>query len=659
MSPMVTTRDKEVDDIVESNRRRIRQDKENRERQKQVIRNWQELKKKGFGFAPEGRVPVILDYDKGRFLYDVMQNNEWKNQRCFIIGGGESFKDFDCSRLKGELVIGVNRAFEKMDCTVNFAMDRRFYNWIYNDKLGVETRKRFDEYRGYKVWMNSGGYNYPQGIYVINRTGDHNLSMDLKRGLTGESNSGYAALNLAVCLGANPIYLLGFDMKGGENEKQKWWHDGYPQNQGTGVYKGFKRDFEKIAPKLKEKKIRVINLNPESGLKCFEFGEFKDIPEIKRPVITSFYTKGNGYEKQAQFLIDTIRRFNFDYDIQGIEDRGSWRKNVYYKPIFIKKMLNKYPNRSIVFVDADAKIRKNPVLFNNYDCDLAFHLRGGKELLSGTLYFGNTKGSHFIVDKWIEQDEKYTNTHMPQRNLAAVFNKNKDKIKWKTLPVEYCMIFDSRSRHSRNPVIEHFQFSRKYKERKPKRYEYRMIQDLTEIREYCRDKRICLIGNADSVLRRERKIDSQHDIICRMNRGTPKGKERFIGERTDILFLSTGMSGENIKTNFDPKYVVWCTECIRLAQSWVLHNAIQNPAKDWHWLHKRLGKNPSTGMMALYFMLQNIQFRKLTIYGFDFFATKSWYNTEIDSGQKHNGQKEKVLFGELVKDKKNIRLVKT
>ena len=76
---------------------------------------------------------------------------------------------------------------------------------------------------------------------------------------------------------------------------------------------------------------------------------------------------------------------------------------------------------------------------------------------------------------------------------------------------------------------------------------------------------------------------------------------------------------------------------------------------NWNYLYKILGINPTTGMMALYFILKHIDFKNLTIHGFDFFATKSWYNTATDSGQKHSGEKEKVLFMEMIKNNPKVK----
>lgn len=650
---MLTTRHKLVDEIVGEMQRK----RDFLKSQQDIIaQNWREIREQGFGLSARSRTPAILDYESGRMLYDILPDGAWKDQRCFIIGGGKSLKGFDFSKLQNELTIGINRAYEAMDCTIMLSMDNDFYDWITKGKLGQEAKEKFEDFKGIRVWIDSVGYEYPKGILILNRSGGQNISHSMKKGIGGESNSGFAALNIAYCLGANPIYLLGFDMKG-ENGKQAWWHSGYPDKQGAEVYKVFARDFKRASVILKEKGTQVINLNPDSALQCFEFGEFKDIQPITRPIIISYYTEGSEYQLASENLKGDLRRFNLENDIVGIPDQGNWHRNTYYKPRFIKEMTQKHPGRAIVFVDADARIRGNPSLFNNYDCDFGCHFRLGKELLSGTLYFGNTKEARLLLDTWIEEDIMCPRTHMPQKNLRSVFNRLKGKLKWKALPVEYCMIFDSQARHKVNPIIEHFQLSRKHKDPKGRLYRYQMTQDLREIQAFCKGKRICILGNADSVLRRKRNIDG-FDIVGRMNRGAPAGLEQFIGSRTDILFLSTGMSGDNIRGDFDPRFVVWMTACHRLAQPWTLRNAIQNPKEDWHFLYKKLGINPTTGMMTLNFILNHIEYKSLTIYGFDFFKTKTWYNTRIDDGQKHSGKKEEGLFMEMIKGKKGVRFVK-
>lgn len=662
MCAILTTKSRAVNEIFDmmQKKRSVERSKENRVRD-----NWKAIKQAGFGYRKESLPTALLNYEEGRMLHDVLPDGSWKDQRCFIIGGGESLKDFDFSKLKGELVMGVNRAYEKIDCMINFAMDYNLHGWITKGRLGPAAKRKFEDYKGYPVWLDAVGYDYPKGIFILNKSDSPIFSYSMKEGIGGGTNSGYGALNLAICLGANPIYLLGFDMKGRDG-RQSWWHDGYPDKRSDKIYGMFINDFKRVAPELAKRGIRVINLNSGSELKCFEFGRFEDIKPIDRPIISSYYTKGSEYETQIQELKTTLRRYNLESDIVGIKNLGDWYKNTYYKSQFVLEVLNRHRDRSVVFVDADAVFRQYPVLFNDYECDFAYHYYNRKELLGGTLYFGNTKGARYVAREWVNIDKEYQTTHMPQKNLQELFKRIKDKIKWKELPLSYCMIFDCHQRYRENikPVIEHFQLSRKHKDQNLRSSRYRLKGGLLKIRKLCENKRMCIIGNADSVLKKKKNIDG-YDIVGRMNRGRPVGKEMYIGNRTDILFLSTGMSRKSIEVAYGqglkfPEMklpVVWMTANHRLAHPWVIRNAIQNPKKDWKELHRKLGINPTTGMMTLKFVLQYLDFKSLTIYGFDFFTTKTWYNTKVDSGLKHSGAKERVLFMQMIKNRPNVRFV--
>ena len=74
-------------------------------------------------------------YAGGHKITEIFQSGQWKGQRCFIVGGGESLKGFDFSFLHGEKVIAVNRAYEDVpDADIWYAMDIRMYNDIRGDR---------------------------------------------------------------------------------------------------------------------------------------------------------------------------------------------------------------------------------------------------------------------------------------------------------------------------------------------------------------------------------------------------------------------------------------------------------------------------------------------------------------------------------------------
>ena len=221
-----------------------------------------------------GRVGVLNLY-----LEDVLPDNSWKRKPCFIVGGGPSLSGFDFRKLRGERTIGINLAFRDFCPMIAFSMDRRFFLWVRSHKYGKDVTDRFIDFPNYRVWLNTkpSVYSYPELIYTVPvyesySAGHWAFPFSMSDGLGHGNNSGYAALNLAVCLGANPIYLLGFDMKHSENEdgsKKTHYHDGHPKEQQTREVESYPQYFERIAPILLKKRVRVINLNPDSALSCF------------------------------------------------------------------------------------------------------------------------------------------------------------------------------------------------------------------------------------------------------------------------------------------------------------------------------------------------------------------------------------------------------
>lgn len=258
---IITTHSARVQEIlrhVRAKRQRSSQDK-----------TWRRLSQIGVGRSPDGYTYPQID----RIPAAALREGMWQGRRCFIVGGGPSLKGFDWTKLRGELTIAINRAFEYLDADILFAMDSGVHDTIMSGRFGDAVRDKFERFSGLKVWLDSG----VKGVLHLRNNGLTGLSPSLEDGLSTGGNSGYAALNLAILLGANPIYLLGFDMKGDGQGGQAWFHNGYPTKQSEDVYGDFIKAFDAVAPEIRSRGIDVINLNPESGLKCFPFGKFEDI----------------------------------------------------------------------------------------------------------------------------------------------------------------------------------------------------------------------------------------------------------------------------------------------------------------------------------------------------------------------------------------------
>lgn len=214
---------------------------------------------------------------RSRSLHAVLPTGAWKGQRCFIVGGGPSLKGFDFNRLQGEKVIAINRAF--LDCPfadIMFFMDKnRFYKWVMDGNLGDKTKRAFIKFKGHRVFLYQNK-EIPDVKYIP-RAGQRGVPVSLEDGIYHGSHSGYGALQIALCLQASPIYLLGYDFKHDINEKGKEvsnYHSAYPKQPPENVTHSFMKGLIELSVELSvtNHPARIVNLNPDSGLRCFPFG---------------------------------------------------------------------------------------------------------------------------------------------------------------------------------------------------------------------------------------------------------------------------------------------------------------------------------------------------------------------------------------------------
>lgn len=248
----------------------------------------------------EFRSPIADTEFSNTFFWEKVPSGSWEGKPCYIIGGGPSLEKhwaWLIPRLQDQLTIGINCAYEKIEPTIAFGMDPKFIRWIQMGKYGEPAREKWEHLGSYKVWLCTYTTKLPDDVYILKCLGGyvaarHVFPFRMENGIGHGNNSGYAALNLAACLGANPIYLLGFDMKR-EGTKTNW-HAGHPEKMRDSAPASFIKHFAIAAKELDKKGIKVINLNPKSALTCFPKAELTEgfgkppprIEHVKRPHVS-------------------------------------------------------------------------------------------------------------------------------------------------------------------------------------------------------------------------------------------------------------------------------------------------------------------------------------------------------------------------------------
>ncbi len=184
-------------------------------------------------------------------------------------------------------------------------------------------------------------------------------------------------------------------------------------------------------------------------------------------LILAYHTTDKLYSDYADRLKRSLELFNLPYHIFPISSKGNWNNNTSYKPSFLYDMLIHYKGKHIVYVDADAEFKQAPSLFyglENTCKTIGVHYLNHKlhkginrpvELLSGTIYFNNNEETLDIVKKWKEICIKNPSL-WDQKALYQVIGNGAYN-----LPEEYCYIFDYKYNRKIEPVIVHYQASRK------------------------------------------------------------------------------------------------------------------------------------------------------------------------------------------------------
>ena len=190
----------------------------------------------------------------------------WPGATVVCLGSGPSLTRADVVACQGRArVIAVNDAWRLApEADVLYSSDE--YWWRHY--RGVP------EFGGLKVTLGrrlqSPAWATALGLTVLGNTGDTGLERQ-PTGLRNGRNSGYAAINLAVHLGASRILLLGYDM-GLAGDGRGHFFGAHPpglRNSNAALYQLFRRRFETLIAPLAAAGVTVVNCSRETALTTF------------------------------------------------------------------------------------------------------------------------------------------------------------------------------------------------------------------------------------------------------------------------------------------------------------------------------------------------------------------------------------------------------
>lgn len=136
-------------------------------------------------------------------------------------------------------------------------------------------------------------------------------------------------------------------------------------------------------------------------------------------------------------------------------------------------------------------------------------------------------------------------------------------------------------------------------------------------------KTVALIGNARSLAERRQgaAIDAA-DLVIRINRAPMPAPESH-GSRTDWLALAVRLPDED-RARLSPRRILWMSPK-RKRLDWQTATGpgfYLHPLEDYRALKDRLAAPPTTGAMMIDLALRS-RLARLTLFGFDFFASQS------------------------------------
>lgn len=217
------------------------------------------------------------------------------NNECYIVGGGPSLKDFDFKKLENKTTIAVNKSILNVPNSNYFiTTDYTFLNYLRKNN----QYEQFQNSNAIKVFVANCISDQLQIIDGNVVDTKFNLEYELQdfdriiicksaksigfnhKDFNSGYNSGFCALQLAVILGYNPIYLLGIDMNSEGNNTH--YHGGYGKNLArmNQNLENYSTHFLSILTRLKIDKpqLNIFSCSERSLLNnVIEYKNFEDI----------------------------------------------------------------------------------------------------------------------------------------------------------------------------------------------------------------------------------------------------------------------------------------------------------------------------------------------------------------------------------------------
>lgn len=180
--------------------------------------------------------------------------------------------------MRGEAVIACNRAHESLP-QASYVACFDFYIFLNHEQFASKLRPHGCRH----VFTTEGGAAIHPRAVELRWGGREGYVSDGFGEPFHAANTGMAAVNIAYCLGYNPIYLLGMDCKADYSEH--WdgdahfyddpWRRAVMRDYTEEFMEGWRRRLDGQAAQYAYRDVEVINLGPDSALREYRRGNWE------------------------------------------------------------------------------------------------------------------------------------------------------------------------------------------------------------------------------------------------------------------------------------------------------------------------------------------------------------------------------------------------
>jgi hypothetical protein len=181
----------------------------------------------------------------------------------------------------------------------------------------------------------------------------------------------------------------------------------------------------------------------------------------QRYVVCAFYTPN--YLEQVLSLKASLDALGLNYFLKRYERAATWEATTRIKPVFVDHCMTRFPQHDVLYLDADAVVRKVPTFFDTVTSDVCLLFNAVKpakthfiRIAAGTLLVRNTEGGRRFARAWKAEEANATMLSLDE-DLIYMAMPKLEGVSFTALPQTYTKIFD---KPGADPVIEHFQASR-------------------------------------------------------------------------------------------------------------------------------------------------------------------------------------------------------